>query len=74
MEDLELILTMLGEATTTKLTKGRDSKDFNKMHKDAKEGGEVAGKARTDIEGRLGKKIVSRKNYLHKNEDDNLLD
>lgn len=73
MEDLELILTMLGEATTTKLTKGRDSKDFDKMHGDAKEGGEVAGKARIDIEDRLGKKIVSRKNYLQNNKNNNLL-
>ncbi len=64
MEDLELILTMLGEATTTKLTVERDSDEFKKMHKDAKEGGEVAGKARLDIEGRIGKKIVSNKNFL----------
>jgi hypothetical protein len=64
MEDLELILTMLGEATTTRFTKERDSDEFNKMHKDAKEGGEVAGKARVDIEGRIGKKIVSKKNFL----------
>jgi hypothetical protein len=64
MEDLELILTMLGEATTTKLTKERDSEDFLKMQKDAKEGGEVAGKTRLDIEGRIGKGIVSKKNFL----------
>ena len=64
MEDLELILTMLGEATTTRMTKERDSDNFDKMHKDSKEGGEVAGKARVDIEGRLGKKIVSKKNFL----------
>lgn len=67
MEDLELILTMLGEATTTRLTKERDSGTFPKMHKDAKEGGEVAGKTRKDIESRIGKKIVSKKNYLPKN-------
>ena len=61
MEDLELILTMLGEATTTRFTKERNSDDFGKMHKDAKESGEVAVKTRGDIEGRLGKKVVSRK-------------
>ena len=64
MEDLELILTMLGEATTTKLTVERDSKEFYKIQKDAKEGGEVAGKARVDIEGRLWKGVVSKKNFL----------
>ncbi len=50
MEDLELILTMLGEATTTKITKDRDSKGFTPLKQDAKEGGEVAGSARKDIE------------------------
>ena len=74
MEDLELILTMLGEATTMKLTNERDSDKFKKMHKDAKEGGEVAGKARVDIEGRLGKKIVSKKNFLPKNDDGTLIE
>jgi len=69
MEDLELILTMLGEATTTKLTKERDSKNFPKMHKDAKEDGEVAGKARVDIEGRLGNRVTSKKNFLQKSEN-----
>ena len=64
MEDLELILTMLGEATTTKFTKERDSKEFDKMQKDAKEGGEVAGKARLDIESRSNKKVVSKNNFL----------
>ncbi len=69
MEDLELILTMLGEATTTKLTVERDSDELKKMHRDAKEGGEVAGKARLDIEGRIGKKIVSKKNFLRGSEN-----
>ncbi len=73
MEDLELILTMLGEVATTKLTKERDSKNFTKMHTDAKEGGEVAGKARSDIEGRLGKKVVSKKNFLPEDKSNKLL-
>jgi hypothetical protein len=68
MEDLELILTMLGEATTTKLTTERDSKEFEKLHKDAKEGGEVAGTTRKDIEKRLGKKVVTKNNFLPENE------
>ena len=64
MEDMELILTMLGEATTTKLTKKRDSKDFSKIQKDAKEGGGIAGKTRKNIERRLGDKVTSKKNFL----------
>jgi prophage antirepressor-like protein len=41
MDDMELILTMLGEATTTSFTKDRDSKGFSPLQKDAREGGAV---------------------------------
>jgi len=64
MTDLELILTMLGEATTAKITEDRDSRGFPKLQKDAKNGGAVAGRTRKDIERQSGKKVVSRKNYL----------
>ena len=64
MEDLELILTMLGEATTTKITKDRNSKGFVPLKKDAKEGGEVAGATRKDIEKRTGKRVSTRTNFL----------
>ena len=66
MNDIELILTMLGEATTTKLTQDRDSKEFDKLQKDAEEGGEVAGKTRKDIEGRTKKAVIAKENYLPK--------
>lgn len=66
MDDIELILTMLGEATTTRLHRDRDSKGFVPLKKDAKDGGEVAGSARKDIEKRSGKKVSTRKNYLPK--------
>ena len=68
MTDIELILTMLGEATTTKFTKDRDSQEFDELKQDAKEGGEVAGKARKDIEARGDKKVISRGNYLSTDE------
>ncbi len=64
MDDMELILTMLGEATTTKLTKERDSEKFPALKKDAKDGGDVAGATRKDIEKRLGKSVVTSDNYL----------
>jgi len=63
MNDIELILTMLAEATTTKLTKDRDSKGFVPLKKDAKDGGAVAGRTRKDIEKRSGKKVVSSENF-----------
>ena len=64
MDDVELILTMLGEATTTRLTKERDSEGFPRLKDDAKDGGKVAGNARIDFENTLGKSVVSKNNYL----------
>ncbi len=64
MNDLEIILTMLAEATTTKITRDRDSKKFPALKKDAKDGGAVAGRTRKDIELQSGKKVVSDGNFL----------
>jgi len=64
MDDIELILTMFSEATTTRLTRERNSKQFPKLKKDAKDGGRVAGNARKDFEKTLGKSVVSEDNYL----------
>ncbi len=73
MDDLELILTMLGEAATTKITKDRNSKGFVPLKKDAQEGGEVAGSARKDIEKRTGKRVSTRKNYLKQPQNTKLI-
>ncbi|MBU0979482.1 MAG: Bro-N domain-containing protein [Nanoarchaeota archaeon] len=64
MDDLELILTMLGEATTTRFTRERDSQRLPRLKRDAKDGGDVAGSTRKDIEKRLGKSVVSEDNFL----------
>jgi hypothetical protein len=64
MTDIELILTMLGEATTTKLHRDRDSQGIEPLKKDAKDGGAVAGRTRKDIEQQSGQPVVSRSNYL----------
>jgi hypothetical protein len=64
MDDMEIILTMLGEATTTRFSRDRDSMGFPDLRKDAKDGGSVAGRTRKDIELRSGKKVATRKNYL----------
>jgi len=63
MTDIELILTMLAEATTTKITRDRDSKGFVPLKKDALDGGAVAGRTRKDIEAQTGTPVVSRNNY-----------
>lgn len=64
MDDIELILTMLGEASTTRFTKERNSEKFPGLKKDAKDGGDVAGTARKHLEKKLGKSVMSRTSVL----------
>jgi len=64
MTDLELIFSMLGEAATTEITRADDARGFGKNKKSARKGGEVASKARTDLEQKTGKRVVTRENYL----------
>jgi DNA-damage-inducible protein D len=64
MNDLELIFSMLGEAATTEITRVDDAKGFQESKKAARKGGEVAGKAREDLERKTRKKVVSSANYL----------
>lgn len=64
MTDLELIFSMLGEAATTEITKADDAQGFPESKTAARKGGEVAGKAREDLEKKTGKKVVSSENYL----------
>ena len=64
MNDLELIFSMLGEASTTAIVKTRNPKGFIENKIVAKQGGSVAGKARRDLEIKAGKKVVSTENYL----------
>jgi len=63
MTDIELILTMLAEATTTKLHRDRDSQGIAPLKKDAKDGGAVAGRTRKDIELQTGKPVISTENF-----------
>lgn len=64
MNDLELIFSMLGEASTTAIVKTQDPTGFVENKKAAKQGGSVAGKARLDLEAKTGQKVVSPENYL----------
>jgi len=64
MNDLELIFSMLGEAATTEITRVDDARGFHESKHTARKGGEVAGKARKDLEKKTGKRVVSRENYL----------
>lgn len=62
MTNLELVLNMLAEATTTEISKGKKPETFKENLQIAKEGGTIAGNTRREIEAKSGKKIVSRKN------------
>ncbi len=73
MNDLEQIFSMLGEAATTEITRDRDAQGFNESRDAAHEGGDVAGKARQDLERRTRKKVVSKGNYLKAPQDKKLL-
>jgi DNA-damage-inducible protein D len=64
MDDFELILTMLGERTTTEIHRTKDSKGVPRLKDDARAGGQIAGTARKQIERKLGKSIVSKNNFL----------
>ncbi|MCD4805204.1 MAG: hypothetical protein K8R07_05955 [Desulfobacterales bacterium] len=65
MNDLELIFTMLGEASTTKIARNKDAVGFDENKDAAKEGGTVAGVAREELERRSGEEVVSDENYLN---------
>lgn len=69
MDDFELIFNMLGERATTEIHRTEDSKGVGKLKADARAGGEIAGGARKNLEKRLGRSVVSKKNYLQKPED-----
>ena len=64
MDDLELIFTMLGEASTIKIARKKEALGFIENKDAAKRGGTVAGVARSELEKESGEKIVSKENYL----------
>ncbi|ODS42831.1 MAG: phage antirepressor protein [Candidatus Altiarchaeales archaeon IMC4] len=63
MTDLELIFSMLGEASTTEITKSNAYEGFEECLESSREGGKIAGNARQELESKTGKKIVSSDNY-----------
>ena len=62
MSTLELVLNMLAEATTTEISKEQDPQTFAENKNIAREGGEVAGNARKNIEKRTGRPVITSRN------------
>ena len=73
MNDLELIFSMLGEASTAEIAQNKNAQGLWENKKSARQGGDVAGKARRDLEKKSGKKVTSKKNYLKAPQDKKLL-
>ncbi len=64
MNDLELIFSMLGEASTTKITKDKNARGFIENKVAAQKGGKIAGDARRKLEVESGGKVITKENYL----------
>jgi len=72
MTDLELIFSMLGEASTKEIAVNTDTQGFHDNKKAAKAGGKIAGDARKQLELKSGKKVVTSENYLPENKNQEL--
>ncbi len=68
MSTLELVLNMLAEATTTELSKTTNPKTFKENVEIAKQGGNVAGNARKEIEEKSGRTVITSKNASELNQ------
>ena len=64
MSDLELVLNMLAEATTTEVSKSVKPETFEENRKVAITGGEAAGEARRAVESRTGKSVITKQTAL----------
>ncbi|MFP4515040.1 MAG: hypothetical protein ACLFNO_03510, partial [Parcubacteria group bacterium] len=62
MTNLELVLNMLAEASTTEISKKHKPQGLSANKKVAKRGGNVAKKARNEIEKDIGESVISNKN------------
>lgn len=59
MTNLELVLNMLAEATTTEISKKKEPKTFIQSKLIANQGGTIAGNARREIEEKTGERVVT---------------
>ena len=66
MTNIELVLNMLAEVTTTELSKKENPKTFNESKQIARRGGKFAGETRVRYENELGRKITSPANATNK--------
>ena len=73
MTNLELVLSMLAESSTTELSKKKKPETFKENNEIANQGGSVSGRARKDLEQKLGEKVITNlnSNILKEKNDSN---
>ena len=64
MTDLELIFSMLGEASTSEIERTRNPETFNEHKKASKDGGTIAKNARLELEQKTKQNVITGENYL----------
>lgn len=64
MTNLELVLNMLAETSTTEISKKDQPKTFPENRQVARKGGSIAGGARKELEKKLGRSVVSKNKFL----------
>ena len=74
MTDLELLFSMLGEASTTKATRTKNAKEFVESKVVARIGGKIAGNALKELEKESGEKVIISDNYLPESKKNNQLE
>lgn len=73
MSPVELVLTALGEVTTTELHRTRDSRGMDELMIDAYDGGEIASITRKNIESKTGRPVLTNKNAIDFKEEKKLI-
>lgn len=69
MTDLELIFSMLGEASTTEIARNTDAIGFEENRTAAHQGGKIAGNARQELEQKSGRSVITSQNFLSLGEE-----
>lgn len=67
MSTLELVLNMLAEATTTELSRTHEPQGLAENQSIARQGGQIAGNARKEIEENTGRPVITSKNAVELN-------
>ena len=68
MTDLELIFSMLGEASTTEIERTQNPEKFEEHIEVSRKGGKIAKNAREELEQETREDIISEENYLEEKE------